>query len=119
MRQHVSPMIHVQDVRATVEWYERLGFQVHATYENGAGGLSFGIVTFGDSQVMFNQGGRVSTADRREVDLYVYADDLERHYERLRTLVPIMEPPHDTDYGMREFLLRDCNGFWITFGRDL
>jgi len=112
-------MIHVPDVRATVAWYERLGFEVLDTFDDGADGLSFGILSFGDSRVMFNQGGAASTASRREVDLYVYTDDLENQYERVRTLAPIMEEPHDTDYGMREFVLRDCSGFWITFGRDL
>jgi catechol 2,3-dioxygenase-like lactoylglutathione lyase family enzyme len=112
-------MIHVPDVRAAVEWYERIGFRVLETFGNGAGGLSFGILIFGDSRVMFNQGGQSSAAARREVDLYVYTDDLEQHYARLRELVPIAEELRDTDYGMREFVLRDLNGFWITFGRDL
>jgi len=112
-------MIHVPDVRAAVEWYERIGFRVLETFGNGAGGLSFGILIFGDSRVMFNQGGQASAAARREVDLYVYTDDLEQHYARLRELVPIAEELRDTDYGMREFVLRDLNGFWITFGRDL
>lgn len=119
MPQHVAPMIHVSDVRATVEWYERLGFRVLETFGDGGDGLSFGIVTFGDSRVMFNQGGAASDAPRREVDLYVYADDLEQHHERIRALIPITQPLSDTDYGMREFGVRDLNGFWITFGRDL
>jgi uncharacterized glyoxalase superfamily protein PhnB len=119
MPHHVSPMIHVPDVRAAVAWYERLGFRVLQTYDDGAGGLSFGIVTFGESRVMFNQGGKPSLARRREVDLYVYTDDLERHYERIKDLVELSEELHDTDYGMREFIVRDLNGFWITFGRDL
>jgi hypothetical protein len=28
-----------------------------------------------------------------------------------------VEDPHDTFYGMREFIVRDNNGFWITFGQ--
>jgi hypothetical protein len=31
----------------------------------------------------------------------------------------VMERVHDTFYGMREFIIRDLNGFWITFGQDL
>jgi hypothetical protein len=30
-----------------------------------------------------------------------------------------VEDLHDTFYGMREFILRDCNGFWITFGQRI
>jgi hypothetical protein len=31
----------------------------------------------------------------------------------------MLELLRDTNYGMREVFLRDCNGFWSTFGRDL
>lgn len=119
MAQHVSPMIHVPDVSAAVAWYERLGFSLLQTYGDGAGGLSFAILAFGESRVMFNQGGKASPAARREVDLYVYTDDVEQLYERLKDVMPIAEPLADTDYGMREFILRDLNGFWVTFGCDI
>ena len=26
---------------------------------------------------------------------------------------------YDAFYGMREFIIRDCNGFWITFGQAI
>ena len=29
----------------------------------------------------------------------------------------MVEDLHDTFYGMREFIIRDLNGFWITFGQ--
>ncbi|HSB28220.1 MAG TPA: hypothetical protein VLE19_10210, partial [Pyrinomonadaceae bacterium] len=37
-------------------------------------------------------------------------------YEQLKDKVDVIELPHDTFYGMREFILRDLNRFWITFG---
>lgn len=111
-------MIHVPDVRAAVEWYAGLGFQVAATYGNETGELSFGMVSFGDTEVMFNEGGEASTKHRREVDLYVYTDDVDELYERLKDRVDVVEPPHDTFYGARELIIRDLNRFWITFGQD-
>jgi hypothetical protein len=33
----VVPMIHVPDVRATVAWYEKIGFTVKATYADETG----------------------------------------------------------------------------------
>lgn len=120
MHENVVPMIHVPDVRATVEWYQSIGFQTVNTYDNGTpDGLSFAIMSFGDGQVMFNQGGETSDKRRREVDLYVYTDDVDQIYERLKNRVDIIETPHDTFYGMREVILRDLNRFWITFGQDL
>jgi uncharacterized glyoxalase superfamily protein PhnB len=107
-------------VRATVEWYQSIGFDTLNTYENGTpDGLSFAIMSFGNGQVMFNQGGQTSDKRRREVDLYVYTDDVDQIYERLKGRVDIIEPPHDTFYGMREVILRDVNRFWITFAQEL
>ena len=116
---HLTPMIHVPDVRATVDWYESIGFRAVDTYDNGtAEGLSFAILAFGNGQVMFNQGGETSTKRRREVDLYAYTDDVDKIYAQLKDRVDVIEEPHNTFYGMREVIIRDLNGFWITFGQE-
>lgn len=117
---HLVPMIHVPDVRATVDWYESIGFRAVNTYDNGTpDGLSFAILAFGNGQVMFNQGGETSEKRRREVDLYAYTDDVDALYAQLKDRVDMIEEPHDTFYGMREIIIRDLNGFWITFGQEL
>jgi uncharacterized glyoxalase superfamily protein PhnB len=113
----VLPMIHVPDVRATVDWYQNIGFKVIDTYGNEGEGLSFAMLSFGSSEVMFSEGGQPSTRDRREVDLYVYSDDVDDLYGRLKEQVEVVQSPHDTFYGMREFIVRDLNRFWITFGQ--
>src|SRR5438034_11566833 len=105
MAEKVVPMIHVPDVRATVDWYQDIGFTVTETYGNDSDGLSFAILSFGNSQVMFNQGGQPSTRHRREVDLYVYADDVDDLYRRLKDRVDVEAGLHDTFYGMREFTI--------------
>src|SRR5437762_10552599 len=48
MAKKVVPMIHVPDVRATVDWYQGIGFTVTNTYGNDSDGLSFAILSFGD-----------------------------------------------------------------------
>jgi uncharacterized glyoxalase superfamily protein PhnB len=112
-------MIHVPDVRATVEWYQSIGFDVFVTYDDGTpDGLSFAIVSFGNGQVMFSADGKTSDKWRREVDLYVYTDDVDEVYERLKDRVDVVEAPHNTFYGMREVIIRDLNRFWITFGQE-
>ena len=117
--ERVVPMIRVPDVRATVDWYQGIGFTVNYTFDDGAEGLSFASLSFGSGEVMFNSGGRPSTHDRREVDLYVYSDNVDDLYRRLKDRVEIVEGLHDTFYGMREFIIRDLNRVWMTFGQDL
>jgi uncharacterized glyoxalase superfamily protein PhnB len=109
-------MIHVPDVGLAVEWYRSVGFEVVQTYREGGEALSFAVLSFGPSNVMFNAGGHPSARERREVDLYVYTEHVDALYERLKGRVDVVERPHDTFYGMRELTLRDVNRFWVTFG---
>ena len=118
MAKRVVPMIHVPDVAATVDWYRDVaGFTVVETYGHEGPGFSFAVMAFGETRVMFNEGGRASTQRRREVDLYVYVEEVDQIYERLKDRVDIIEGPHDKFYGLRELTIRDLNRFWITFGQ--
>ncbi len=118
MAKKVVPMIHVPDVRATVEWYETLGFTVNFTHEED-GEMSGALLSFGNSEVMFNEGGRPSHDYRREVDLYVHVDDVDELYRSLKDRVEVEAELYNAVYGMREFIIRDLNRFWITFGQPI
>jgi uncharacterized glyoxalase superfamily protein PhnB len=109
-------MIHVPDVRAAVEWYQTIGFTVDGTNEP-EGEMDWAVLSFGSTAIMLNEGGQPSASHRREVDLYLHVDDVDGLYERLKDTVEVVEGPHDTFYGMREFIIRDLNRFWITFGQ--
>jgi uncharacterized glyoxalase superfamily protein PhnB len=115
----VVPMFHVPDVRQTVDWYRDIGFEVTVTYGDNVGGLSFAIVSFGAGEVMFSSGGRLSTHYRREVDLYAYIEDVDELFNQIKERVEVVEGPHNMFYGMREIIVRDVNGFWITFGQQI
>lgn len=117
MLRAATPMIHVPDVQAAVTWYAALGCDVLETYDDGHDGLSFAILAIGTTRLMLNQGGKASGERRREVDLYIEADDVDRLHAELWEQVEIVKPPHDTHYGMRELIVRDLNRFWITFGQ--
>jgi uncharacterized glyoxalase superfamily protein PhnB len=118
MTKKVVPMIHVPDVRTTAYWYAGIGFTVERTHEDD-GEISWALLTFGDTEVMLNEGGRQSDAERREVDLYVHVEDVDGLYRRLKDRVEVVHALYDAFYGMREFIIRDVNRFWITFGQPL
>jgi uncharacterized glyoxalase superfamily protein PhnB len=111
-------MIHVPDVRATVEWYTSIGFALVRQNEED-GEINWAKLTLGNSEVMFQSGGKPSTEHRREVDLYILTDSVDDLYRRLKDRVQVVEDPHDTFYGMREFIMRDINRFWISFGQPI
>ena len=102
----VIPMIHVPDVSATVEWYRSIGFNVRNTNVE-EGEMNWAALTCGDGEFMLNAAGNPSTAHRREVDLYVSTTGIDDLYDTLKQRVDVVEPPHNTFYGMREFIIRD------------
>ena len=118
MTRNVTPMIHVPDVRAAVEWYRSIGFEA-IRWNDQDGHMDWALLSFGKGEVMFNEGGQPSTAERREVDLYVYVENVDGLYEEVKERVEVVETPHDTFYGMRELIIRDLNRFWITFGQEI
>ena len=111
-------MIHVPDVRATMKWYESVGFTIESTNECD-GVIDWAMLTFGEGRVMFNAGGKLTGDERREVDLYINTDNVAELYARLESLVEIKKELYDTFYGAREFIVRDPNGFWVVFGEPL
>jgi uncharacterized glyoxalase superfamily protein PhnB len=111
-------MIHVPDVRAAADWYQSIGFTVLETVEDD-GVANWADLSFGSGRVMLSAGGKPSSAERREVDLYVYVDDVEEMYLRLKDRADVAGRLGDTFYGHREFIIRDLNGFWVTFGQIL
>ena len=118
MSRRVVPMIHVPSVEKTLEWYRSIGFDVLETGDDG-GEIVWAMLRFGESGFMLSAGGQPSAAHRREVDLYVYTDDVDGDHQRLHDRVDVVEGLHDTFYGMREFIIRDLNRFWITFGQPI
>ena len=51
--------------------------------------------------------------------LYFYPDDIDTLWEELKDKVNVEVPLQDMDYGMREFTIRDPNGYALNFGAPL
>ena len=118
MPERIVPMIHVPNVTATAEWYASIGFEIcNMNRECGNGEVDWAPLRLGQSDLMLNAGGLPSSARRRDFDLYTHVDDVDSLRSRVEGKAEIVEDLHDTFYGMREFIVRDCNGFWITFAQ--
>jgi uncharacterized glyoxalase superfamily protein PhnB len=117
----VVPYFLVEDVVATAEFYRAvLGFTFRQFFGDPP---SFTIVTRDDVRVMFKQAPpRVArpnhTVMDETFDAYVYVSNVDDLATELRaTRADIVEGPIDRIYGMRELLVRDCNGYVLAFGQ--
>jgi hypothetical protein len=118
MSERIIPMIHVPNVSATAEWYASIGFKIcKLNRDCDDGDIDWALLRLGQSEIMLNAGGSPSSANRREFDLYTHVKDVQALRKHIDGKAEIIEDLHETLYGMREFIIRDCNGFWITFGQ--
>jgi uncharacterized glyoxalase superfamily protein PhnB len=94
--------------------------RVHIIRHNEEDGeINWAKLAFGNSELMVNAGGRPGSGHRRDVDLYITTDNVDDLYRRLKDRVEVVEEIHDAFYGMREFITRDVNGFWVAFGQPV
>lgn len=103
--------LYTADVLAAVDFYTgKLGFKLGFTWEDPP---TFAGVNLGEVQVFLAQG----TPDPRGCDLrFVVGDADELHdFHRARG-VEIVDPPGDRPYGLRDYTVRDLNGYLLGFG---
>ena len=50
---------------------------------------------------------------------YFHTEDVDSLWERLREGTTIVYPLESFDYGMREFAIRDVNGYVLQFGQEI
>ena len=51
--------------------------------------------------------------------LYFYPDNVDALWNQLKDKVEVEVPLQDMDYGMREFTIRDPNGYALNFGAQI
>ena len=115
MNTRMVVMLHVPDVVDTVAWYAELGFTVHNIGRDGDEAV-WALLSWRGAELMLSTGGHPPQRSRRSADLYIHTENVDGLFDSLRNKAEVIEEPHDTFYGQCEFILRDCNGFWMTFG---
>lgn len=120
----IFPTFRYRDPAAMIDWLERaFGFTTHARF--GAGDrVEHAELAFGTSLVMLGQArddafGRLVGAPGpgNGSAPYLATDDPDALCARARAAgATIEQPPTDRDYGSREFVCRDPEGFLWCFG---
>jgi len=108
------PALAVGDVLAAAEFYtSRLGFTLAFTWGDppSMAGLNLDRV-----QIFLEQGAPAPTG----CSLYFVVGDADALYEFHRANgVEIVAPPTDQPYGIRDYRIRDLNGYELEFGHRL
>ncbi|MDJ0708235.1 MAG: VOC family protein [Leptolyngbyaceae cyanobacterium MO_188.B28] len=116
----ISPMLEVNDLHETIDYYTNtLGFELHGTWPDD-GPAQWAALSAGQVTLMFiardKAEGKLPTLTGQ---LYCYPPDVDRLWHELKDKVAIAWPIDNMSYGMREFAIRDCNGYVLTFGQGI
>jgi catechol 2,3-dioxygenase-like lactoylglutathione lyase family enzyme len=79
-------MLPVQDVARTIQFYERLGFEVGSTHvHEGATAPDWAWMHSGRAHLMFNRAGHPTAATHQSPSIWLYAADVEATHAELRS----------------------------------
>jgi hypothetical protein len=122
-----NPMIYVPDVAAALQWYTSIGFKEITRFSDD-GIVNFGIVGFGQAEIMLNMHGKVGEHD---VSLWLSTDRIDDLYNVLKSRqfeaaaagtadgIDFIEHINNTFYAARQFAIRDLNGYILYFIQQL
>jgi catechol 2,3-dioxygenase-like lactoylglutathione lyase family enzyme len=113
-----EPMFWVADMRATVAWYESIGFRVEDRFEDD-GELVFARVTFGAGAFALSPGAKTGP---RDVRMWFFTDRVRELYRAVKTAAEAGNPAIVFDeelyqpfYGGEQFSIHDPNGLSLIF----
>lgn len=122
----ISPVLGVKSVRKSAEYYrDVLGFSLDPVDGVFQPALDepdgvYAIVKKGDFWIHFQIRRDVDACRDRPVferDVYLMVDNIGDEYSALiQRGAKVVQPIHDTPYGLREFTIEDLNGFRLSFG---
>jgi uncharacterized glyoxalase superfamily protein PhnB len=118
---NLRPMLETVDLRQTIQFYtEILGFKCNAVYPDAEN--PFWASLYRDkAEIMFTSRSDHSTLEKPLMSgsLYFNLNNVDEAWEQLKDQKTVEYPIENFDYGMREFAIRDCNGYLLQFGQEI
>jgi uncharacterized glyoxalase superfamily protein PhnB len=113
---HLAPMLGTNNLKRTIKFYqENLGFECLGIYPDKENPCWVSLWN-GEVEIAFS-------AHQKKLSMtgtiYLYVEDVEEIWKQLQNRVEIVYPLKDFDYGMREFGIRDCNGYTLNIGQNI
>lgn len=123
----LTPNLMVKDVNRSIEFYTQvLGFELNQTVPE-TGQFEWASMQCGDVEVMFQLESSLveEIPALKDVDIggsltfYIQMEGIDELYNRVKGSATVVQDKHTTFYGMREFAIRDCNGYLLAFAEPV
>ena len=133
----LTPNFSVKDVRESVNFYrDILGFKLDMAVQDGKTTIeneisdkheyAYAMVSRDEVYVMFLKSDSFQddipllkgVPQGASVLFYIDVEDIDKVYEKINNRVEIIKDIETTWYGMREFYIKDCNGYILGFAEN-
>jgi uncharacterized glyoxalase superfamily protein PhnB len=122
----IAPNLFVSDIRATIEFYRILGFNlVMSVPAETDGNLDWAMVTSGNVTFMFQTFQSladtlpmISRQDGGSLLFYIRIREIRSFFESIKDKVTVVHGLQKTFYGATEFSITDPNNYLLTFAED-
>ena len=113
--QNLVPMLQTLDIEQTATWYETiLGFR-RQSYQPGDGWCR---LSRDNVAIMFMTNAHLGPPHATATQ-YFSVDDADALWETIKEKCRAEWGPEDMPYGLREFAIRDPNGYLLSFGSPI
>ena len=114
-------MLEAADLRQTITFYtELLGFKCEDLFPDTENPYWASLYR-DDVEIMFTSRNAHTTIEKPIMtgSLYFNPDNVDEIWELLKDKATVEYPIENFDYGMREFAIRECNGYLLQFGQEI
>ncbi len=113
---HAATILGTVDVPGSIDFYQsKLGFECTFSWENPP---TYAVLKRGETSIHLAEREKSVITDGPVI--YIFCNDIEGLYEEFCSRqIDILEPLSDlADYGMREIVIKDNNGYKMIFGSE-
>jgi uncharacterized glyoxalase superfamily protein PhnB len=113
--QRLIPMLPVNNISRSIEFYQKLGF----TVEQRRGDWGWAMLRFDDCRIMLDESINQWPDAPRQSVLYLYPASVREFHEQVKTAGLVVPELDVTFYGMTEFRIDDPDGNRLWIGQNL
>lgn len=118
---NIFPALRYKDAPAAIEWLGKaFGFEKQFVVPGENNTVAHAQLRLGAGMIMMGSGGKPDPKNpwaTEKYGTYAVVTEIDAHYARAKAAgAEIVRPIADTDYGSREYSVRDCEGHLWSFG---
>ncbi|HMD01238.1 MAG TPA: VOC family protein [Ferruginibacter sp.] len=117
----ISPLLESNDLQGTIKFYaELLGFTMRGSFKEGEELVWCDLVKDNVSIMFTKPNGHMNDGKiMLSGSIYITVEDVDALWNLIKDKCDVVYPIEDFVYGMREFAIRDNNGYVLNFGSDI